>query len=346
VRIPTSLTGGLLAVGLIACSGATCYASALPASGQRAANVRAPKVQLGIDIDYYSNPAINVVTADAAMISYIKGLHANSVSISFPFYISGPKSSTVYGNATTPTPAQLGALATDAEHAGLYVSIRPLMDEGNLDGARPGWMPADPAAWFASYGRFLKPYARMAQTDRIPELIEGAELTRISDSKYWTGVNAQLRKVYRGTLAYSNNFGRTPVKGLVSKQGVAQLLDDYHPVDVPSTASVATLTKGWNAYLKTQPRGIVISEIGITAEDNAYSTPWLTAGLGAFNPAIQVRWFTAACNSVTDEHLGGIYFWSVLFGQAFNVPPGPADAAAFSDGPGAAEIATCFKKLG
>jgi hypothetical protein len=352
VRITRPITSALLAVGIVACCVATANAStaraARPAASHRPVvhQSRRPKVQLGIDVDYYSNPGVNVPATDKALVSYIKSLHANSVSISFPFYVSGPRASSVSATAATPTPTALGELAGTAEHAGLYVSIRPLLDQGNLHESRLAFKPANAGAWFASYEKFLRPYAVMAQHEHVQAFIEGAELNSLGGSPYWTKLDAYLRTVYHGTLAYSNNFSPRVIKKLTDKEKVLQLLDDYHPVKAGASASVATLSKGWDSFLATEPRGVTIAEAGIAAEDNAYARPYALNGQGAFNPLIQVRWFSAACDAVTKEHLGGLYFWSVVFGAALNVPPGPSNPTAFAAGPGAREISACFKKLG
>ena len=63
----------------------------------------------------------------------------------------------MYASAATPTPSQLAVLIHDAEQAGLYVSLRPLLDEHKLREPRGAWAPGDPAAWFASYQHFLQP---------------------------------------------------------------------------------------------------------------------------------------------------------------------------------------------
>ncbi len=342
-----------LAVGTLASLAAATGVSAAATTGPHSDHVRSardaraakPKLQLGIDVDYYFNPATNIAATDAATVSYVKSLHANAISVSFPFYVSGRHSDTVYATAATPSAAALGQLAGAAEHAHLYFSIRPLMDQA--DGSRVSFTPANPKAWFASYEQFLKPYATMAQKEHVQELIEGAELTAMnSDAKYWTQLTAYLHKLYRGTLAYANNYSTHPIRTAVSSDHVVQLMDDYHPVNAPSTASVATLTRGWDAYLEAQARGITISEAGIAAKDGAYRKPYDAAGPGAFNPQIQVRWFAAACNAITNEHLGGIYFWSLVYGAPLNVPPTAAHPMDFADGPGAKEISSCFKKLG
>ena len=88
--------------------------------------------QRGIDIDAYTYPGENIAVAAAADVVFIKSLHANAVSISFPFFMSGPSSSTVYVTPRTPTPGAIAKVISDAEHAGMYVSIRPLLNETNL----------------------------------------------------------------------------------------------------------------------------------------------------------------------------------------------------------------------
>ena len=47
-------------------------------------------MQLGIDIDLYTYPGQDFAAAAATDIAYIASLHANSMSISFPFFMSGP----------------------------------------------------------------------------------------------------------------------------------------------------------------------------------------------------------------------------------------------------------------
>jgi hypothetical protein len=350
VRTPRPLVAVLLAAGLVACW-AVVAAEASTAPAARHDDrwfMTAPRVQLGVDIDYYLTPGADVAAEAAADVSYIRGLHANSVSVSFPFYVGGPKSNRVYGTSHTPTPADMALLATDAEQADLYVSFRPLMDQAGMKLPlwRGTWTPPDPAKWFASYERFLRPYAEVAQAEHVPEFIESAELTAIDGSPYWAQVDRYLRHVYHGVLAAADNWAPRPIPRLVNSHGVVQMLDDYHPVDVSYSASVATLTRGWDAFLATQPRGVTLGEVGIAAEDRAYYQPYALSGEGKFNPAVQVHWFEAACNALVNEGLGGLYYWTITSDAAINERPTAEDPSYFADGPGAAAIARCFKRLG
>ncbi len=307
-----------------------------------------PARQLGIDVDFYVYaPGEDVSGIAAADVAYARSLHANSLSVSFPFFTDGWRGDTVYGNGETPSPADLAIVAAAADRAGLYFSIRPLMDESSLHhkGGRTKWTPTHPAAWFASYEQFLKPYAEMAQGEHIPEFFTGAEFDRFNSSPYWAKLDAYLRRYYHGALAYANNWD-IPIAKTVNTEQVTQTVDAYPPTSISSGASVAALTVKWDRYLSHKARGVVISEIGIAAQAGAYDRPFrLVWGGESLDPAIQERWFTAGCDSMVNEHGGGIYFWSVSFGQSLDSPPTLANPTAFVDGPGASAIAACFTRL-
>ena len=146
--------------------------------------------------------------------TYLKALNANSVMVSFPFFIASKTSSTVFAKPSTPTPADLALFAQTAEAAGLYVTLRPLMDQGVIGASRAGWTPHDEKAWFASYQKFLLPYATMAQKYGIPAMYLGAEFSKFQSVKGWTYLKEALQKVYKGTLLYANNGpGVRPASG-------------------------------------------------------------------------------------------------------------------------------------
>jgi hypothetical protein len=308
-------------------------------------NVRMPGRQLGIDVDFYNYPGLNVAQGAKADVAYIKQLHGNAISISFPFFMNGPRASSVHGTAATPSPAELATVAQYAEHAGLYVSIRPLLDEKSLNypGGRTHWTPRNQARWFASYENFLRPYAQMAQRAKIPEMFTGVEFNMFPNSRYWSKLAAYLRRYYHGTLAYAT-VPKLPTRR--TESGVVQMLDAYKPMPLPDSASIAALTRSWDIYLGSGLHGIVISELGISAQHGAYAIPYATQWFGKpLVPVIQVRWFTAACNAAVRYH-DGMYFWSIGIAQQFNVPPGQSDPASFVDSPGARAIGACFKRLG
>jgi hypothetical protein len=306
--------------------------------------INAPRPQLGIDIDFYAWRGMDEVSVARADIGYVKRLHANSVSINFPFFMSGPQSSTVHAGRATPSPSQLAELAAVARAAGLYVSIRPLLDETTFGESRVEWKPRDPATWFTSYKHFLLPYVRMAQSTRIPEFFSGVEFAGFSGSPRWIRLNTALSRVYRGTLAYASNWWKYQLRS-TTIDGVRQTLDVYAPLPLRPNATTAEVAAAWISYAHTFAAHIVMSEVGIAAQRGAYKAPYKWSWPGEpLLPAIQVRWFTGACRATSAAHLGGVYFWSVNFGQSLTKPPTTANPGAFVGGPGARAIADCFRR--
>ena len=307
--------------------------------------VAAPVPQLGIDIDWYTFPGQEITNAAKADVAYVRSLHANAVSISFPFFMHGRYSSRVYAGSATPSPKELAIVASTAERAGLYVSLRPLLDEKSLGISRVFWKPLHPGAWFASYQEFLLRYAEMAQRTGVRELINGTEFVQFGKSPYWRSLDRALRHVFKGTLAYANNWGH-PVGGN-GGPGVQETVDAYPPMpQMPADASVARLAAGWAAFDRRLPRGTVETEVDIAAVPGAFAKPYQLYWNGArLVPSVQVRWFTAACRAMASTHMGGIYFWAVGLGQALNIPPRRSDPASWVSGPGARAISACFTRL-
>jgi hypothetical protein len=305
-----------------------------------------PAIQFGAGIDLYTYRGQNFTTASKTEVAYLKALHANSVIVSFPFFMHGENAPGVYTKPSTPTPQQLAVLAETAEHAGLYVALRPLLDETSLGESRTEWKPADPRAWFASYRRFLLPYARMAQQVKIPKLYVGAEFQLFGTSSRWTGLDRALRRVYKGTLAYSCN-GHSVQRG-DGGPGVQRTADTYpHMPQMPPTASVSRLTTAWTAYDRALPRGTILSEVGIAGVRGAYAKPWVHAWPDPkIDPTIQVRWFAAACRAVAAAHMGGISFFAIGFGKDELMTRLSAhNEAAWEVGPGERAVAACFLRL-
>src|SRR5262245_23352318 len=58
--------------------------------------IRQPAFQRGIDVDAYTYPHHDFSAAAAAVVAYVKSLNANSLLISFPFFMSGKYSSHVF----------------------------------------------------------------------------------------------------------------------------------------------------------------------------------------------------------------------------------------------------------
>jgi len=296
--------------------------------------IRAPAFQRGIDVDAYTYPKQDFSAAAAAVVAYVKKLHANSLSISFPFFMSSRRSSEVFASTRTPTPTELGLFIADAERAGLYVSLRPLLSEFQIGGNRTLFRPAHMSAWFASYRRFLLPYARMAEANKVGMFIVGAEFSNFGRAPQWNGLDRALGRVYHGRLAYSNN-GTVHLSPSTGGRYAIKTVDAYPSMNRP-------LLSGWQAFDRKLPRGTIVSELGIAGFNGAWRTPWRhRLAKKQLLPRVQVWWFSAACQAARATGLRGIYFWALPMAAKFPRTTA-ATPAAWAYSVGAAAIAHCF----
>jgi hypothetical protein len=296
-----------------------------------------PVFQRGIDIDAYTYPGQNVAAAARADVAYIKGLHANAVSISFPFFVTFAHSSAVFTTSATPTPTQLAVIVRTAARAGLFVSVRPLLSEKGYPRCRCTWAPAHLRSWFASYRRFILPYAAAAQKAGAAEFIVGAELTRFAASPQWATLDRAVRARFHGQLGCSDNWGKLSYAGDCG-HGVSEAVDAYPPIR-------GNLGAGWEVFDFPLPHGTVETEVGIDGVAGAFRQPYRHHWpRGVLDEQVQARWFTAACHAATVSHLGGIYFWPV----GLSTTPGAAPTSAFQGawgGAGARAISQCFAQI-
>jgi hypothetical protein len=281
----------------------------------------------GVAVDFYTYPGQDISVAAETTVSFVRGLHANAMSISFPIFLDG---SGVQTTRATPTPGQLAVLVNDAENAGMRVTIRPLLDESSFHHCR--CTLAVQPAWFASYRRLLIPYARMANANHVATFVVGVEFTRFAHASQWRKINRAVRTVYHGTLACSDNWSVDTNGCLVQ----AQTVDAYHPI-------LGNLFSGWKAYDRSFPRGAVLSEIGIDAVPAAVLMPWRHHWpVQGLDPTVQARWFTAACHAAIATHLSGIYYWPLGFGNP-RVGPTLTYQGLWGGGAGASAIRRCFQ---
>lgn len=312
--------------------------------------VPTPTFQKGIAIYWKTEPGetlARVRTAADQAFDYAISLGANSVSLSFPFFVDGTKPTRVYSTDATPTPAMADVVFHEAATRHLLVNVRPLLDEDNL--AANGWRgsiaPVDLDSWFTSYETFLQPYLASANSNRVAMFTVNTELNSLADDAQWSALVAWAHTLYHGAIHYSANRGALtgPLFTEVDSWGV----DAYFDTTLSDTASVEQLTAAWNQWLATQPftnpSQLVYDEVGIPAEPGAYghTTGWgdLTEPL---DETVQANWFSAACDSAKQNHLAGIYFWRINFGDNFNQPPISSDRDAYSGRQAAQSIKQCF----
>ncbi|MFG2911700.1 glycoside hydrolase family 113 [Kitasatospora sp. NPDC048298] len=287
------------------------------------------------------------------IVKYVVGLNANSLSVTFPYYTTGPKSNAVAARATTPSPERLALLLDSAHRAGLRTTVRPIMDEEVFDYSATGvWRgniaPADKDAWFASYAAFLTPYLKTAQEHSATEFTVGTEFNSLENDPHWAGLIEQARKAFRGQIVYDANWDNWS-KGPLPLPADGTGVDAYFPAkSAGDDAPVADLVASWNGWLDKRGAGpqpaTKLTEVGIPAQKGAYKTPGDFYTKRELNEPVQAAWFTAVCQVAQERKLGGVYFWSLYFGIDPTLPTNQDTPRMDFAGRPASEqaIRTCF----
>jgi hypothetical protein len=285
------------------------------------ASTRALTQQLGIQLYWHtSGTTVQVESAATKVLDYIVGLGANSVSLTFPIYINGPRPTEVYGvSGSTPSPATLDLVIKAAQARGLRVMLRPLIDETNLL-SKGDWRgtiePPSVSGWFDSYQQFLKPYLQLAQQDSVNYFDIGVELDSLVDySSAWANLDEYAAGIYHGEIDYADNWSDWQ-EGEAYAPAAHMGVDAYPEIDLPNDAPVSELTTAWEDFLEHRSSSVlqntVIQEVGIAAGSGAYQHPAAFADVGStLIPSIQINWFAAACDAAKSLGLPGIYYWDV-----------------------------------
>ncbi|MFE2040072.1 hypothetical protein ACFXAZ_03915 [Streptomyces sp. NPDC059477] len=265
--------------------------------------------------------------------TYLIGLGANSVSLSFPFFTEGVTSNTLATGAKTPSPGRLAQVLKVFKDAGFRTTLRPIMDEAALDppdGWRGNIEPASRSAWFSSYGTLLDPYLKAAEQAKADTFVIGTELNSMEGDPGWEPLVTEAEQTFSGEVAYDANWDNY-VSGRINMPVSSLGVDAYFPIEVPDTASVGQLVEGWNEWLDKKATGelpnITIAEAGIGAMDGAYHAPGDFYTKRALNPEVQATWYTAVCQVVQERRMKGVYWWSIWFDDDPNTPPDDAVAS-------------------
>ena len=304
--------------------------------------------QKGIDIYTVGGDTATILTQAKLTFDYCKSLGANAVSLNFPFAVSGLTANDPHAiPGVTPSPDLLAQMIPLATADGLSVQLRPLLDESNLiHGWRGTLAPTQPSTWFSNYSAFLQPYLAMATASNVGSFYISSELDAMV-SKYrskWVSLVAQARQVFAGPI-----YAATSHQSFLPSTSVTEAYDDYDPAFVDDSASIGTLTRWLKKDLVADkvpgpPGALVLSEVGIAAAHGAYVWPYQFNFKPPVIRSIQSNWFTAMCNTMFDDHLGGIYFW-VLFMSTFSpTEKDTSQTTGWVGTGGGAAIKACFAR--
>lgn len=305
----------------------------------------------GIDVLFYANssyPSSSQLQSESASAStFVSGLGANTVGLTFPFFTPGYQSNTVIagnnpiapGTGSTPTAAQLDVVIKNMVSKKLNVVLRPIIDEQTLQSRWRGALaPTDLTKWFASYKAALTPYLTLAATDHVSGVDLAIELNSLaSNTALWSSLVSWGKTLYSGELII-NPMARGSVGPTIP--GASEWFDFYPGLNATPTASVPSLVGLWKSYaaglhLPGKPSQQVIGETGILAQTGMYRFPYLYYYTGAFNQAIQATWYTAACQFTKQQGYKGIFFWDYVLGQ-----PTPSSTTPDTKHPGSIQPAT------
>ncbi|HLI54753.1 MAG TPA: hypothetical protein VKU88_10530 [Acidimicrobiales bacterium] len=199
----------------------------------------------------------------------IKSDGANMVNFTVWWQAPSSSSDTVqpeYGSETV-SDAQLETLLSQAEQAGLQVSITPDFSVGSNGGWRGAYNPGSSAPAFfgegsnlsscAGYQQFVTPvsygcmvvhYAWVAQQYNATMFYVGSEMD--SSQQYaseWESLVSAVRKVYTGKVLYDVNWdaiGNVPFYSVLDAMSISA----YFPLSNEENPSLATLEAAWKSY--------------------------------------------------------------------------------------------------
>jgi hypothetical protein len=289
-----------------------------PAAGAvRGLQVPASGFQAGFSVLLYS--AQPRLPADAGqLLDRLVGLNVNSLSIVFPVYTDGVRSTAVHRGGDTPPDEVLASLIRMARARGFNVMLRPILDEADL---LPAWRgeiePRDPTAWFASYDALILSLARLAQREGVNSLVIGTELTSMEPyGDSWRSLIADVRHVYSGSVSYAFNWGTSFETGFWSDLDFVSV-DAYFPLDqAPAGATAAPMAADWQRWLAVIEqanapfhKSIVFTEVGVVPKTGAHLRPWDSSIRRAPNLDEQQAYYAATCDAVPPA-VDGMYWWA------------------------------------
>ncbi|ACY15964.1 glycoside hydrolase family 113 [Haliangium ochraceum] len=215
--------------------------------------------------------------------------------------------------------ATVRATIAHARARGLEVLLFPII---TLDQTGPGeWRgtlaPADPAAWWASYERFILHYAAMAADTGAEALLIGSELgTTEAWRGRWYHLISRVERRYAGALLYSANWDHyTQVSFWPRVAAVG--INGYFGLASAAGASEAEMRRAWQraraeleGFARARGKPLWITEVGYVSVRGAAAQPWDYQRAGPVDIEEQRRAYAAFTSAWTgSEVLGGVFFW-------------------------------------
>jgi len=215
----------------------------------------------------------------------------------------------VLGCQTDPASADVGAceiasraraldLARAGRDHGLGVGLLPILTTRRW-AWRGEFEPADRAAWFAAYTRWIVALARDARQIGASEFVVGTEFTRLyRHAEAWARVIAAVRGEISCPLVVTVNWSDLDAGfwGDADAFGVSA----YHPLVARGPTAQEALDAGWRAVrdeirrvARAHARPVHVTEIGYPSMTHAAARPWDGSTPSPPDPELQARCFEA-----------------------------------------------------
>jgi hypothetical protein len=219
------------------------------------------------------------------------------------------------GRDTVSTSRLLYAIRA-ARRLKLRVILRPYVD--SLDGTwRGAFKPSPPGAWFASYSRFIKRYATLAQREHVAGLVVGTEMETLSgDAQHWTTLVKEVRRRFHGFVTYQANWTET-IDWWSRLDAIS--ISGYYPLTDKPDYTVQDLKTGWRAPMARIRRlqrkyrlPVMFGEIGYRSIRGAAVAPWDISARPAASTRAQAIAYEAALATWWDvPWMRGLFWWYV-----------------------------------
>lgn len=360
-RLATVLAAVIAALAVVGCAAKPATSAAVVTAAQHAAAAKHPAPLLGVDV--YSEADYSAAATErygSAVLPYIrKKLDAQVVGLMWDLCSPGMRSNVVAAckpdrGTASMSPTDISDLAKMAKKDGLKIQMRPIIRVGptkNWDSPPLSWeghlKPANDEAFFKNLLKAEQPYLAKARSVGVTQFVVASELYSLPYSKWWpwflTRAASDCRCQISYAAQYTQYFDNSKNLPHVSALGT----DAYPALNLPANARQASVTKAWEKSLAKVPESRLVrtslDETSIRGTVGAYRNPSSWDTNGKADPTVQVRYFTAACETAAHYHVHAIYFYFVPLNDN---PAHPINYPAyFVDNAGSKAIAGCRRIL-
>ena len=248
----------------------------------------------------------------------LAGTGANTVVLIVTAYQSDHEATVLRAaDSRTPSPGAVRAALQAARDLRLRIVLKPHvdLDDGSWRGAIA---PPDPAAWFASYRRFIVPLAELADSVGAAGFVVGTELGgTLEDEEEWLATIRAVRSVFSGSLLYAASWdeaARVPFWSALDLVGV----DFYFPVADRRNPGRFEILAGWQPWVerlrllgRQTGRRVLLTEVGYRSVDGAGMKPYARDGDGVLDLEEQADLYWAALEATAGQSwCEGLCWWN------------------------------------